>query len=187
MRAAATLLAIAVVALVGCGVDEGDVVKREPAVADPGTNPELGASPGRTALAWWETLRARDVEAVVSRLTPAARLAINQDKLRRSMRLGFGQFAEGSQAHVLYTERDLQGTTVYMRIDGGALVGSRLIKGGSIYLALPFVQQDGAWLIENGAWLRRQANNYIAIRRFNQKIRRQALRNQAREESENGD
>ena len=45
-------------------------------------------------------------------------------------------------------------------------------------LALPLVSRHGTWLIENAAWLRKQAQNYIAIKAFNEKLQREAERQQ---------
>ncbi|MBA3263818.1 MAG: hypothetical protein H0T69_15345 [Thermoleophilaceae bacterium] len=183
MRAAAAVSVLGALALVGCGPG-GDLVERRPVIHEQASNAELGSSPGRTALAWWDSARARDTEALVARLTPAARRTIDLAKLREALSENFGRFAEGTEAHVLYTEREPGRATVYMRIDGGGLVGRVLVKGGGQMLALPFVESDGAWLIENAAWLRGQADSYIAIRDLNRKIRREALRQQALEEEE---
>jgi hypothetical protein len=181
MRKAAAL-ALALAALAGCG-PEDDLVERRPAIDERAASPELGASPGRAALSWWDAARARDTEALLAPLTPAARGTVPLGKLREAMDNGFGQFAEQSEANVLYTERSPGRATVYMRINGGHLVGSRLVKGGALNLALPLVSRDGSWLIENAAWLRGQAESYVAIRDLRAKMRRQALR-QAREEEE---
>lgn len=182
MRAIGAALLLALAALAGCG-PEDDLVEPRPVIGERASSPELGASPGRAALGWWDAARARDTEALLAPLTPAARGTIPLGKLREAVDGGFGLFAEQSEANVLYTERRPSHATVYMRIDGGHLVGSKLVRGGALTLALPFVARDGGWLIENAAWLRGQAESYVAIRDLRAKMRREALR-QAREEEE---
>jgi hypothetical protein len=182
MRVAAAVLLLGVLALTSCG-PEGDLIERHPAIPEQATDAELGGSPARTALAWWDAARARDTEALVARLTPAARRTIDLATLREALKANFGRFAEASEAHVLYTERRAGRATVYMRIDGGVLVDDVLVKGGAQMLALPFVESNGAWLIENGAWLRGQADSYIAIRDLNRRMKAEALRKQAQEEA----
>jgi hypothetical protein len=176
VKAAALLfVALAVVATAGCG-PKGDIVKSRPALAEIQPSPELGGTPGQAALSWWNTLRAREAEAAVSRLTPAARRTIDLPELRTTLRENFGNFAEHTVATVLYTEHQRGRVTVFMRLQGGPLVGARVIKEGVTLLALPMVSRDGAWLIENAAWLRKQVQNYVAIKKFNAKLKREAER-----------
>jgi hypothetical protein len=104
--------------------------------------------------------------------------------LRAALGHSFGRYAESTEAKVLYTERRPGGATVYMRIDGGTLIGPVLVRGGATMLALPFVSRGGHWLIENGAYLRAQANSYLAVRELYRKIKRESLREQAQEEEE---
>ena len=134
--------------------------------------------PSQAALSWWNTLRARDAEAAVSRLTPAARRTIDLPELRQTLDENFGSFAEHTEATVLYTERQRGRVTVFMRLQSGPLVGARVITEGVTLLALPLVSRDGAWLIENAAWLRKQSQNYVAIKKFNEKLKRQVERQQ---------
>jgi hypothetical protein len=46
------------------------------------------------------------------------------------------------------------------------------------------VSRDGVWLVENAAWLRKQSQNYVAIKKFNEKLRREVERQ--REEAGEG-
>jgi hypothetical protein len=177
VRACALLVALAALALVGCG-PKGDLVKSRPALAEIQASPPLGATPAQTALSWWNTLRARDPEAALSRLTPAARRGIDLAQLHRTMANRLGNLAEHTEATVLYTEHARGRATVYMRLDGGPLVGSRLIRGGATMLALPLVARDGAWLIENAAWLRKQSENFEGIQKFNEQLKRETERQQ---------
>jgi hypothetical protein len=182
MRQLAAVVVVLLVGFVlaGCG-PEGGVVEPPPEVSGQGVAHELGSSPAQTALHWWESLRARDAEAAVAGLIPAARRTVDMPLLRKSLRGPFGHFAEESEATVLYTERRAARATVYMRVDLGGLLGPTRLKSAAIMLALPFVARDGAWLIENSAWLRGQAASFIAIEQFNRRLREEA-RKQAREE-----
>jgi hypothetical protein len=177
----AAVAAVAAGAIAGCG-PQGDIVKSRPALAEIQPSPELGGTPAQAALAWWNTLRARDAEAAVSRLTPAARSTIDLPELRQTLDDNFGNFAEHTVATVLYTERQRGRVTVFMRLEGGPLVGARVVREGVTLLALPLVSRDGAWLIENAAWLRKQAQNYVAIKKFNEKLKREV----ERQRQENG-
>lgn len=182
MRVCALVVALAALALVGCG-PKGDLVKSRPALAEIQASPPLGATPAQTALSWWNTLRARDAEAAVSRLTPAARRSIDLAQLNRTLNDRLGNMAEHTEAIVLYTEHTRGHATVYMRLEGGPLVGSRLVKGGVTMLALPFVARDGAWLIENAAWLRKQSENFEGIEKFNEQLQRETDRLEKEQES----
>jgi hypothetical protein len=185
VRAAALVLgALAVVATAGCG-PQGDIVKSRPALAEIQSSPELGGTPAQAALAWWNTLRARDAEAAVARMTPAARRTIDLAQLRQVLDENFGNFAEHTEATVLYTEPERGRVTVFMRLEGGPLVGARVVREGVTLLALPMVSRDGTWLVENAAWLRKQAQNYVAIKKFNDKLKREVERQ--RKESGEGD
>lgn len=184
------LLAIAMLALpgaallAGCGRDL-DEVERRPSVTEPGSSPELGRSPGATALAWWEALRARDPEAAVAQFTPHAKRTLDLTKTREAVTGDFGQFAESTEPHILYTERDGETVTVYMRIDGGQLVGPVVIKRGSLHLALPLVQRDGVWLVDNSAWLRGTADAWVELQDARlQRQREVEARQRAREAEE---
>ena len=114
----------------------------------------------------------------MSRLTPAARRTIDLPELRQTLDENFGIFAEHTEATVLYTERQRGRVTVFMRLQSGPLVGARVITEGVTLLALPLVSRDAAWLIENAAWLRKQSQNYVAIKKFNEKLKRQVERQQ---------
>jgi hypothetical protein len=185
-RAAAGLaaLALAGLALAGCGSDT-QVADIKPAVAEVDQQPQLGATPAQAALSWWNALRSRDAEAVVARLTPAARAGVDLPRLRRTLHDNFGDFTERTEATVLYSQREHGKVKVYMRLEGGRVLGSRVIVQGVTMLALPLVSRDGVWLIENSAWLRQQSDNYAAIKKFNEKLRREALE-RAREAEEGG-
>jgi hypothetical protein len=183
MRTTRALALLAAVLAAGCG-PKGDLVERRPAIPERASSAELASSAARSALVWWDALRAGDGEALVGGLTPAARRTINLDNLGIALRGDFGRWAQASEAHVLYTERRPGHATVYLRIDAGGLVGSRLVKGGALMLALPFVSSDGEWLIHNAAWLRDRADSYVAVLRLRAKIERQARRQKAREERE---
>lgn len=184
------LITLAVVALAGaallggCGT-ETDRVERRPSVTEPGSSPELGRSPVRTALAWWETLRARDPEAAVAQFTPAARRSLDLAKTRKAVTGDFGYFAESTEPHVLYTERDGDEVTAFMRIDGGQLVGPVVLKRGSLHLALPLVQRSGVWLIANSAWLRGTSDAWVELQDARlQRKREVEARQRAREAEE---
>jgi hypothetical protein len=183
MKAARVLVVLAALAAAGCG-PEGDLVTTRPDIPPRASRAELGSSAARTALAWWDALRARDSEALLAGLTPAQRRTINLDNLDKAMHGDFGEFGRNSEATVLYTEHRPGHATVYMRIDGGLLVGSRLVRGGATMLALPFVSRDGEWLIDNAAWLRGRADSYVAVQKLRARMKREALRNEAREERE---
>jgi hypothetical protein len=175
MRTARLLVVLAVLAVVGCG-PEGDLVTSNPDIPPAASSAELGSSAARTALGWWDALRARDSEALLAGLTPAARRTINLDNLDKAIRGDLGKWARASQANVLYTEHSPGHATVYMRIDGGLLVDSRLVKGGALMLALPFVSRDGVWLIDDAAWLRDRADSYVAVLKLRAKMKREAMR-----------
>jgi hypothetical protein len=175
---------LAALALAGCGSDT-EVSDIKPAVAEVDQQPQLGATPAEAALSWWNALRGRDAEAVVARLTPAARADVDLPRLRRTLRDNFGDFTERTEATVLYTQRERGRVKVYLRLEGGRVLGSRVIVQGVTMLALPLVSRDGVWLIENAAWLRQQSDNFAAIKDFNEKLRREAIK-RAREAEEGG-
>jgi hypothetical protein len=184
MRAAPLIAVLAALTAAGCG-PEGDLVTSNPDIPPPTSRAELGSSAPRTALEWWDALRARDTEALLAGLTPATRRTINLQNLDMAIHGGdLGRWAQATKANVLYTEHSPGHATVYMRIDGGLLVNSRLIKGGAVMLALPFVSRDGEWLIDNAAWLRGRADSYVAVLKLRQRMRREALRNLRLEEQE---
>jgi hypothetical protein len=183
MTGLGVLAVVIMLVLASCG-PEGDLVQSRPVISHSAGAPELGSSPARTALQWWAGLRARDAEAVVAGLTPTARRTVDMPELRQALRGRFGQGAEGWQANVLYTERRADRATVYMRIDGGLLVGSRLIEGGAQMLALPLVARDGAWLIENATWLNGSVSSSVAIEKFNEQLHRQSMRRHRQVEQE---
>lgn len=183
MTAARALVVLAALVAAGCGPD-GDLVTARPDIPPRASRAELGSSAARSALAWWNALRARDSEALLAGLTPAARRTVNLENLEKAMHGDLGRFGRNSEATVLYTEHSPGHATVYMRIDGGMLVGSRLVKGGALMLALPFVSRDGEWLIDNAAWLRGRADSYVAVEKLRARIKREALRNQRLEELE---
>jgi hypothetical protein len=176
MRTFRAIVVLAVLAVAGCG-PEGDLVQRRPAIPDQPASEELGSSPELTAIAWWDALRARDSEALLARLTPAARETVNLNHLSRALDGDLGNWAEGTDPNVLYTERRPGHATVYMRIDAGGLVGSRIVEGGALMLALPFESRDGVWLIDNAAWLRGRSDSYVAVQKLRARMKREALRN----------
>jgi hypothetical protein len=178
------LAVLALVFAVGCG-PEGDLVQTRPEIPERASSAELGSSAAASAVAWWDSLRARDSEALLAGLTPPARRTINLDNLTKALHGDLGRWARASQPNILYTEHSPGHATVYMRIDGGGMVGSRLVKGGALMLALPFVSQGGEWLIDNAAWLRGRADSYVAVVKLRQRMKREALRLQAQEEKEN--
>jgi hypothetical protein len=183
MRTALAVVVVAALVTAGCG-PEGDLVTTRPDIPPRASRAELGSSAARSALAWWDALRARDSEGLLAGLTPAARRTINLANLDKAIHGDFGRFGRASQANVLYTEHSPGHATVYLRIDGGIMVGTRLVRGGALMLALPFVARDGEWLIENAAWLRGRADSYVAVLKLRARIRREALRNKAQEERE---
>jgi hypothetical protein len=184
MRTARLLVVLAVLAVAGCG-PEGDLVTSNPDIPPPASSAELGSSAARTALGWWDALRAQDSEALLAGLTPAARRTINLDNLDQAIHEDLGEWARASHANVLYTEHSPGHATVYMRVDGGLLVNSRLVRGGATMLALPFVARDGVWLIDNAAWLRGRADSYVGVLELRARMRREALRNLRLKEQEN--
>jgi hypothetical protein len=181
MRTFGPIVVLAVLVLAGCG-PEGDLVQRRPAIPDQPASEQLGSSPELTAIAWWDALRARDSEALLARLTPAARETVNLNHLGRALHGDLGRWAEASDPNVLYTERRPGHATVYMRIDGGGLVGSRIVKGGALMLALPFESRDGVWLIDNAAWLRGRSDAYVAVQKLLARMKREAQRNPQKEQ-----
>ena len=184
LRAIAVLALLGAALVAGCGRDLEEV-ERRPVVTEPGSSPELGRSPGGTALAWWEALRARDPEGAVAQFTPAAKRTLDLAKTRKAVTGDFGHFAESTEPHVLYTERDGGTVTVYMRIDGGQLVGPVVLKRGSLHLALPLVQRGGVWLIDNSAWLRGTADAWVELQDARlQRVREFEARQRAREAEE---
>jgi hypothetical protein len=177
------VVVLGALAAAGCGPD-GKLVTTRPDIPPRASRAELGSSAARTALAWWDALRARDSEGLLAGLTPAARRTINLAHLDKALREDFGEFGRASQANVLYTEHSPGHATVYLRIDGGVMVGSRLVRGGALMLALPFVSRDGEWLIYNASWLRDRADSYVGVLKLRAKMKRQALRLKAQEERE---
>jgi hypothetical protein len=175
VRIPAAILALAVLAGAGCG-PEGDIVTRNPDIPPPTSRAELGSSAARSVLEWWDALRARDSEALLAGLTPAARRTIDLDNLTAAIHGDLGQWARASDANVLYTEHSAGHATVYLRIDGGLLVDSRLVKGGALMLALPFVSRNGEWLIDNAAWLRGRSDSYVAVVKLRNRMEREARR-----------
>jgi hypothetical protein len=183
MRARLAISALAALALAGCG-SATEVADIKPVVPDVEAQPQLGATPAQAALSWWGALRKKDAEAVVARLTPAARRQVDLETLRKTLHDNFGMFTERTVATVLYSQRQQGAVKVYLRLDGGQLLGSRVIKQGTTMLALPLVERDGTWLIENAAWLRQQSENFAAIKDFNAKLRREAIRQREAQEGE---
>jgi hypothetical protein len=177
------VIVLGALATAGCGPD-GKLVTTRPDIPPRASRAELGSSAARTALAWWDALRARDTEGLLAGLTPAARRTINLAKLDKAIHGDFGKFGRATQANVLYTEHTPGHATVYMRIDGGVMVGSRLVSGGALMLALPFVSRDGEWLIDNAAWLRGRADAYAGVMELRAEMKRQAQRLKAQEERE---
>jgi hypothetical protein len=183
MRTFRAIVVLTVLALAGCG-PEGDLVQRRPAIPDQPVSEELGSSPALTAIAWWDALQAHDSEALLAPLTPAARETVSLDHLGRALHGDLGDWAEATDPNVLYTERRPGHATVYMRIDGGGLVGSRLVKGGALMLALPLESRGGVWLIDNAAWLRGRSDAYVAVQKLRARMKREVLRNAQKEQED---
>jgi hypothetical protein len=163
VRTAAAVAALALIASAGCG-PSGDLVKSGPPIAQLQAGPELGGTPQRGAVDWWNALRTRDPEAVLARMAPVARRGIALHDLALALRGTFGVVTERSEPTVLYSEREAGRVTVFMRVDSGNLIGSVLVKGGGFMLAVPMTPADGGWLVENGAWLRHEVAKFITDR-----------------------
>lgn len=183
MRSRAVLIAglAALAASAGCG-PSGDLVDQRPDLSAIRASSELGATPEQAALSWWNTLRLRDAEAAVARFAPAARRELDLARLRRALRSRLGDFASHAEATVLYSERARGRVTVFMRLYSGPVIKTRVVMNGVTPLAVTLRERDGVWLIDNAAWLRKQVDNTIAIDAFNEKLRREALRQRKAEE-----
>jgi hypothetical protein len=169
-RRACALVAVgAVLAIVGCGADSDpeDAQTRPPPAAGAGTGAE------RAAVAWWNALRYQQADRLIGMLTPAARRGVDVAATRRVVVNRFGSWAGPTQATPLYWERTGHGIKVYMRIDGGNYVGRVLVKRGAIMLALPLVERDHRWLVDDSAWLREQVIEYVHLERVKAKLLRQ--------------
>ena len=71
-------------------------------------------------------------------------------------------------------------------LDGGQLVGPVVLKRGSLHLALPLVQRDGVWLIDNSAWLRGTADVWVELQDARLKRKREFEARQRAREAEEG-
>jgi hypothetical protein len=167
----AVLGVAALACLTGCGADPRPLEHR--VVVEPGRlEAESRRSPERTVLAWWSTLQAREPDAAIGLLTPAARRPLDRAEFRSALRGGFGDWVEASAPRVLYTERQPGGATVYVRIDVGDWIGSVHVTEESTMLALPVVRRDGRWMIDNSAWLRVNSALHVALQRAARQERR---------------
>lgn len=169
--ALAVLGLLALACLPGCGADPRPVEHRVD--VEPGRlEAQARRSPEESVLAWWSALQARDSDAAIGLLTPAAIRLVDPAETRSVLGGAFGDWLESTDPTVLYTERDRAGATVFMRIDVGEWIGSVHISDSSTKLALPVVRRNGRWLIDNSAWLRVQTASYAASQRAASRERR---------------
>jgi hypothetical protein len=159
--AAALLGLLALAFLPGCGAEPRAIEHRVD--VDPGRlEAQSRRSPDHSVLAWWSALQARDSDAALGLLTPAARRLVDPAETRFVLSGDLGDWLGTTAPIVLYSERDRGSATVFLRIDVGEWIGSVHVSDSSTKLALPVVRRDGRWLIDNSAWLRVQTAAYAA-------------------------
>jgi hypothetical protein len=162
--ALAALGLLALACLPGCGADPTAI--QHPVDVEPQRlEAQSRRSPQDTVLAWWSALQARDTDAAIGLLTPAARRLVDPVETRFVLGGDFGDWLESTDPTVLYTERDRGSAAVFMRIDVGQWIGPVHVTDASTTLALPAVRRNERWLIDNSAWLRVQTATYAAWQR----------------------
>lgn len=139
-----------------------DVEPPDPTAPGPTPSVRLDSreNPKQAALSWWSALRDGDPAAVTDGLTPAARSLLDVAATTGAVNGKLGRWARGTTAKVLYAEGSGARATVFMEVEGGHRIGDVVAKTGVLMLALPLLESNGRWRVDDSAWLRQQVKAY---------------------------
>jgi len=156
--------AVAVLALVGCGLegqpfDTGDSTTDVPELGDAVVTPETiseypPSSPEAAALRWWRAIQTRDAKAAINSYTPEVQDELPNDFARILVAFLAPSASQASIAIDYVESASEDETTVYAVVDGSP---DPRMNGP---LALPMTKDGDEWLIADATFIEALARTF---------------------------